>query len=143
MQDFLFHFSAISVLPFWALMIFLPHYKKTSQIILSPWIIIPPAICYAGLLFPNSSPELWAFLSSPSPESFATITKEPWAASLFWAHAGAFDLFIGRWIFLDSIHNKVKHFIIAPILGITIFVGPIGYLLYALTRLGQHLKKDS
>ncbi len=46
MFDFLFHFSALLVLPFWFLMIFLPKSEFTEKIVRPYWIIIPPTICY-------------------------------------------------------------------------------------------------
>jgi hypothetical protein len=129
---FFFHFSAIIVLPFWALMIFLPKWPMTEKIIASPWIIVPPAFCYAGLLLPNLSIDLLSFFQGPSPESLASIMARPWAASLFWAYAGAFDLFVGRWIFFDYKKRGLNHLFIAPILVVAIIFGPIAFLFYGL-----------
>ena len=134
-MSFLFHFSAISVLPFWALMIFLPNHSFTKAIISSPWIIIPPVICYTLLLIPNLSKEIILMFKGISPKKLALVMSRPWAASLFWAYAGAFDLFIGRWIFFDAQSTGISHFIVAPILVVSIFFGPIGFLLYAIVQL--------
>jgi len=130
MTEFLFHFSAALVLPFWFLMIFMPRHAWTKKIIASPWIILPPVICYLLLLIPNLSIEYLGLFSEPSASNLAKIMAMPWAAAVFWAYAGAFDLFIGRWIYLDSQERGINHFLIAPILAIAIFFGPVGFFLY-------------
>ena len=132
---FLFHFSAISVLPFWGLMILFPNYSLTKSVISSPWIIVPPSICYIALLIPNLSKEVLLSFKNASPQKLAKIMARPWAASLFWTYAGAFDLFIGRWIYLDAQTLEINHFLIAPILLVSIFFGPVGFLLYAALQL--------
>ena len=100
-MHFLFHFSAISVLPFWAAMIFFPRAQLTAKLVASPWIVLPAALCYLALAIPHAR-ELIAVFAAPSPKSLASVMAEPWAASMFWAYAGAFDLFVGRWIHLDD-----------------------------------------
>ena len=137
-MTFLFHFSAMIVLPFWLAMIVAPSAKWTVRLMRSPWIILPPVGCYLVFAFPNL-PELIGAFRDPSPESLAAMMAEPWAASLFWAYAGAFDLFVGRWIYLDAREREIHHAFVAPPLIVTIFFGPIGFALYGLVRAGQAL----
>lgn len=113
-------------------MIFFPYWEWTQKIISSPWIILPAVLCYCGLLFSNLNKEDIKVFKNASPKSLAKIMQKPWAASLFWAYAGAFDLFIGRWIFLSSQENNISHLYIAPILFISIFFGPVGFLLFGI-----------
>ncbi len=54
---------------------------------------------------------------------------------MFWAYAGAFDLFVGRWMYLDAKKHGVAHWILAPILVVTIAFGPLGFLLYVFAKL--------
>lgn len=134
MTDFFFHFSALSVLPFWVMMICFPNRNVTIKLAKSPYIILPPALCYLGLLLPNFTLD---FFVNPSPEKLAGFLSEPWAASLYWSYAGAFDLFVGRWIFFDAREREISHaMIFAPML-VCIFFGPLGLLMYFLTRLFQ------
>ena len=132
-MDFLFHFSAISVLPFWGLMILLPKSNFSSRVVASPWIILPPTLCYLAFLIPNL-PAAFASFENPSPQSLAGMMAQPWAASLFWAYAGAFDLFVGRWIFFDARERGISAGYTLPILLICIFFGPLAFPLYALAR---------
>ncbi len=93
------------------------------------WIILPPVACYLLLGMPNVS-QLVAVFGQPSPESLAVVMAEPWAASMFWAYAGAFDLFVGRWMFLDARERGMGPLWVSPVLFVTIFFGPLGFLLY-------------
>jgi len=65
------------------------------------------------------------------------MMAEPWAASLFWAYAGAFDLFVGRWIFFDAREREIGALWVSPILFVTIFSGPLGFALYGAARLAS------
>jgi hypothetical protein len=100
-MHFLFHFSALSVLPFWVAMIVFLRARPTSRLVSTPWIVLPAALCYVALAAPHAR-DLFSVFASPSPESRAVAMGQPWAASMFWAYAGAFDLFVGRWIHLDA-----------------------------------------
>lgn len=135
-MTFLFHLSALSVLPFWFLMIFLPHWQITKRTMASPWVILIPSLCYAGILLPNFSIEgSYQVFSNPSPELLSQVLSLPWAASMMWAHVGAFDLFVGRWIYFDATEYDIHHLFVALPLGLAIFYGPLGFLFYAGIRL--------
>jgi len=133
MTDFLFYFSAASVLPFWAAMILFPNSIKTEKLVGTNWIILPPVVCYLGLLLPNL-PDALLIFTQPSPENLAVMMGLPWAAALFWAYAGAFDLFVGRWIFYNGREHKISHVLLAPLLFICILFGPLAFFLFALIR---------
>lgn len=136
MSDFIFYFSAIIVLPFWFSMIIFPKSDFTEKLVSSPWIIVPPVICYLYFLLPNIFRALSEF-NQISPGSMAKMMSEPWAAGMYWAYAGAFDLFIGRWIYFDAREKGFSYLLISPVLFISIFFGPVGFALYALLNLFQ------
>jgi hypothetical protein len=46
----------------------------------------------------------------------------------------AFDLFVGRWSWLDSRTRGVPALIMSPVLLLTILLGPLGLLAYLLVR---------
>jgi hypothetical protein len=46
----------------------------------------------------------------------------------------AFDLFVGRWCWLDSRERAVPALLMAPILVLTIMFGPLGLLVYLAVR---------
>lgn len=130
MMTFLFHFSAAVVLPFWGAMILFPKSERTEWMVRSPWIILPPVACYLAFILPNLGEALAAF-GDPSPETLALMMAKPWAASLFWAYAGAFDLFVGRWMFFDARERGLNPWAVSPVLFLAIFFGPFAFALYA------------
>ncbi len=132
--DLLFHSMTIVVLPFWLPMIFFPNRPWTGRLVASPWIILPPVLVYTGLVLANSA----ALLSIPahaSPAVVAGVLSQPWGGTLFWTHAAAFDLFVGRWIYLDSRDRGISALWVSPALVVAVLFGPIGFLMYACVRL--------
>jgi hypothetical protein len=128
-----FYGSALAVLPFWGPMIVAPHAAFTRRWVAPVWIAVPPALCYAALVLPNLTAFGGAF-AEPSPESLARVMAQPWAASAFWAYAGAFDLFVGRWMFFDAHERGVRFRWVSPILAVCVASGPVAFLLYMAVR---------
>ena len=133
MSETLFQISNVLVLPFWLLMIVLPHWRWTKRIIGSPWIVAPTALIYAILVVPSATMLLPA-LTQPTPANVAALLGMPEVAAIAWAHFLTFDLLTGRWAYLDSRTRKISAWIMAPILLLTFLLGPLGFLLYLLVR---------
>ena len=51
------------------------------------------------------------------------------------AHFLAFDLFVGRWEYLDARERQLTHWLLAPCLFLTLMLGPLGLLAYLGARL--------
>ncbi|MFT7186094.1 MAG: hypothetical protein ACI84K_001484 [Pseudohongiellaceae bacterium] len=51
-----------------------------------------------------------------------------------WLHFLAFDLLVGLFIVLDSQHHDISHFMILPILFLTLMIGPAGLITYFIFR---------
>jgi hypothetical protein len=49
-----------------------------------------------------------------------------------WVHFLAFDLFVGSWIAEDAPRAGVPHWLVVPVLGLTLMAGPAGLLAYLL-----------
>jgi hypothetical protein len=129
----LFQIGNILVLPFWLLMIVLPHWRWTQRIIGSPWIAAPTALIYAILVLPSATTLLPA-LAQPTLAGIAALLGTPEAAAIAWAHFLTFDLLTGRWAYLDSRARKISAWLMAPVLLLTFLLGPLGFLLYLLVR---------
>lgn len=129
----LFTFSNLLVLPLWALMILLPRWQWTTRIIRSPFVSALPAALYAALVLPHLG-EIWPIVSRPALSTVATLLGSPTGASIAWVHFLAFDLFAGRWIYLDSHERRINPWLIAPVLFLTLMLGPAGFLLYLVVR---------
>jgi hypothetical protein len=129
----LFAISSFLVLPFWALMILLPHWGATRRLIGSPFIAALPAVFYAALVFPRLA-DVWALVSRPGLAGIAGLLGSSAGATIAWLHFLAFDLFVGRWIYLDSRERGISAWLMAPVLYLTLMLGPCGFLLYLLVR---------
>jgi hypothetical protein len=127
----LFLLSSLLVLPFWLLMIVLPHWRWTQRIMRSPLVVVPNALIYAILVLPRLSEIVSSF---DSVASVAALLGAPTGTVIAWAHFLAFDLFVGRWAYLDSREQGVHPVLMAPVLVLTFLLGPLGFLLYLVVR---------
>jgi hypothetical protein len=115
--------------PFWALMIFLPRWSWTARIVGSPWIVLPPVLIYAALVLPHLDDVLPA-VAGPTLDGVRGLLGGATGAAAGWAHFIAFDLFVGRWAWLDARRRGVPALVMAPVLVLTILLGPLGLLTY-------------
>ncbi len=129
----IFSISSVLVMPFWFLIIVLPHWRWTRRIMQSPLVIAAAALLYAALVLPRIGQVLPAVLS-PTLPGIAALLGSPAGATIAWAHFLAFDLFVGRWIYLDSREMGISAWLMAPILFFVLMLGPIGFLLYMICR---------
>lgn len=87
--------------PFWALMILLPGWSWTTRVIRSPLIVLPVLGIYAVLVLPALD-ELLPVVASPTLTGVRDMLGTDVGAAAAWAHLIAFDLFAGRWAWLDG-----------------------------------------
>lgn len=133
MTETLFQLSNLWIMPFWLLMIFLPHWTWTKRIMSSLWMIVPLALAYALLVLPQAVGLLPA-LANPTLESLSALLGNPQATAIGWIHFLAFDLFVGRWIYLDSRERVINAWLVSPCIFLTLMFGPVGFLLYFIVR---------
>jgi hypothetical protein len=129
----LFRLSNVLVMPFWALMVLLPRWRWTARIMRSPLVSAAPAALYGALVLPRLG-EIWPAVSRPTLGGVVALLGSPAGATVAWVHFLAFDLFVGRWIYLDSQERGVSAWLMAPLLFLTLMLGPVGFLLYLIMR---------
>jgi len=129
-------FSLVFLLaaPFWLLMIVAPTWSWTRRIVGSPLIVVPPILVYAILVLTHLSTVLPA-VANPTLAGIQALLGTPAGAAAGWAHFIAFDLFVGRWIYLDSRQRGLHPVLMAPVLLLTILLAPLGLLVYLGVRL--------
>jgi hypothetical protein len=125
----LFQLSFVLVAPFWALMILAPTWTWTRRIIGSPWVVAPAALLYLVIAIPRLA-DLFPLVTSPSLTGLQAAMAEGGAATLVWVHIIAFDLFVGRWMYLESRKRDIHPLVMAPVLVVTILFAPIGFLVF-------------
>ena len=123
------------VMPFWALLIFVPTLKLTDWLVHSVVVPLFLGIVYtwllAGAMTGSSMPEGAGFGSLDA--LMLTFTSKQ-AVVAGWAHYIVFDLFVGAWQARDSQRVGLNHFVLIPCLLMTFLVGPVGLLLYLMIR---------
>ena len=125
----LFSISNLLVLPFWLLMIALPHWRWTRRLLASPLIAMPPVLIYAAVVLPRIG-EILPAVANPTLPDISSLLGTPAGATAAWAHFLAFDLFVGRWAYLDSRERNISAWLMAPTLFLILMLGPLGFALY-------------
>ncbi|MFO0876940.1 MAG: ABA4-like family protein [Gemmataceae bacterium] len=131
--DTLFRIVNLVALPFWVLMVFAPRWRFTRRLMES---MVGPglfAVLYAVLVLPGLGAIL-PQLIRPELEAIVQLLSQPEAAVIAWIHFLAFDLFVGRWEYLDAQERGLSHLLLAPILVLTLMFGPLGLLAFLIAR---------
>jgi Domain of unknown function (DUF4281) len=129
----LFDLTFLLIAPFWVLMIFAPKWAWTKKIAESYLIVLPPVAIYVVLMIPVL-PELIPLVTRPELAPLAEFMSTDTGAALVWAHMIAWDLFVGRWMYLEGRRLNVHPLVMAPVLVITILLAPVGLPLFLIVR---------
>jgi hypothetical protein len=122
--------------PFWLLMIFLPGWSVTRRVVSSPLIAVPPLLVYLTVLLADPGPFVSAVTSASYPD-LVRVLGTPTGTVAIWAHLIAFDLLVGRWMYLEARDRAVPALLMAPILVLTVLLSPIGFLVFLGVRAGR------
>lgn len=129
----LFDLSFFVTVPFWALMILAPTWRWTRTIIGSPWITLVPLVIWAIVAVPVLG-AMWSLVTNPSLPAITDAVADPAVLTALWAQIIAWDLFLGRWIYLDSRDRNIHPLLMAPLLIGTILLSPIAFPIYLVMR---------
>lgn len=146
-------FNIITFLPqnLWLLMVFLPGWSVTRKLMEPLWVVLLFSLVHSFIVFnvASTNPDNMAdftellkvfdprinleLLSNFSPQaSMMNLMKSPGFVSEEWSHVLAWDLFVGRWIYLDGQRRGI--FTSHSVLFCNL-IGPPGLLLHAATCL--------
>ena len=125
------------VIPFWLLLIFLPHHQITNFLVQS---VIVPLLLAAGYIYLSYSLftdgnmfdgfELYSGL-----DGLYSMFANETLLLIFWLHFLSISLFAGAWIVRDGKRYLIPKIIIIPSLILTYFTGPIGLVIYWFFRI--------
>jgi hypothetical protein len=128
----LFSLASTIVLPCWLLLVFLPKWRWTQRICATA-IPLLLAVLYAALLVSQFGKSHGGFGSLAQVK---LLFEDPWLLLAGWIHYLAFDLFLGAWESRDARKLGIPHYGVIPCLALTFLIGPVGFALYCLLRLG-------
>ncbi|NUT36402.1 MAG: DUF4281 domain-containing protein [Hamadaea sp.] len=115
--------------PFWGLMILLPRWSWTTRIVTSPLIVLPVVVIFFLAVAPIL-PEFAAEMLNPDLDGVRDLLATTQGTTAVWAQVLAWDLFLGRWIYLDSRDRGLHWAIISPLLVLTILLSPFAVVIY-------------
>ena len=126
----LFSLCNATVLPGWALLVFLPRWSWTQRVaaVIVPLLL---AVAYLVLVVTNFGKSQGGFGSL---QQVAQLFQNPYNLLAGWNHYLAFDLFTGAWEVRDAARLRVAHALVIPCLVLTFLFGPIGLLTWFLIR---------
>ena len=125
------------VIPFWLLLIFLPHHQITNFLVQS---VIVPLLLAAGYiyltydLFTDGNMFDGFELYSGLDGLYAMFANET-LLLIFWLHFLSISLFVGAWIVRDGKKYYIPKIVLIPSLILTYFTGPIGLVIYWFVRI--------
>ncbi len=131
MLDLLYNAANLFVLPFWALMIFLPNWGVTRKVMGSFLPFVALAGLYIYLFASSLDPETAQAFSSTQLSDIARLFSMEKIAATGWVHFLVMDLFVGRWIYWEGQNTGVWT---VHSLALSLFAGPMGLLSHILTR---------
>jgi ABA4-like protein len=123
----------VAAAPFWLMMIFAPAWAWTRRIISSPWSATPPLVFWFIFALPNLGDLVPAVLK-PTLSAWQELTTDPAAMTAVWAQVIAWDLFVGRWMYLDSRERGIHPLVMGPLLVLAILFSPVALPLYLVLR---------
>lgn len=118
----------LGILPAWLSLILAPRWWLTRRAVLSGAYSVIYAVLYGILVVTAAAGDVTLDFNS-----FAAVSRlfdQPLLLLAGWVHYLAFDLLVGAWIVKDGQERQLPHWWLAPVLIMTLYFGPLGYLLY-------------
>ncbi len=130
--EILFTAANYTVLPFWLLLMVAPRWRWTQLLVHGPVLVLLLTPIYAYMLF-GYGPSLENVDMTTLYGVMSAFTA-PHVVVAGWIHYLIFDLFIGAWESRDAQRLGIPHWFVLPCLLVTLFIGPVGLLLYVIVR---------
>ena len=130
MTTILFNLCNLSILLVWGLILFVPKWKISENLISFPWVPLGISFFYSYFIVVSGGLTEADFSSL---EGIVTLFKKttPESAAAGWLHYLAFDFWVATWIIRHSRRNDITHLgIILPLLC-PIMLGPVGIMIYS------------
>ena len=130
--DTLFKVTCMLAAVGWIILIFISPFWGGYDKFLVGVIIALLALTYTYLNFSNFDPDILSKFSTL--DGIQSLFQNKALLLAGWEHFMAFDLLVAVWIKKNSLKNGIKHLLIMPAIIFTCMLGPLGFLIYLLTR---------
>ncbi len=118
----------------WIALVLFPGKRLVSGVLCA--VVVPAllAVTYAGIIG-------WKLAANGMPPGdvmtlagLQSVFTDEWVFAAAWTHYLAFDMVVGAWIARDSVKHGMSWALRTPALVCTFLAGPIGFLLYVVSR---------
>jgi hypothetical protein len=123
--------SALAGIGYFLVIVCSPYWKNYDKVV-NGVIVVLLALAYTGCNF--SQPFLQTMKDFSNFEGVMRIFTNPILVIAAWVHILGFDLFVAVWIKKDAVQRGMKHVWVIPALLVMIPFGPLGYLVYLVSR---------
>jgi hypothetical protein len=130
-EDALFVLINVLVLPAWLLMLIAPSARITERVVAGLWLPVAVAAVYLGVVLANVGATDGGFFSL---DAIGKLFQHRAVILAGWAHYLCFDLVVASFEWRDARRIGLPHLTLAACLLLTLFWGPIGFLLYVVVR---------
>jgi hypothetical protein len=115
----------------WLIIIIFPRWFYADRFIIG---VIITLLSVAYLVFIIKSFDAGDFSGFSSLNGVMQLFSDPWLLLAGWIHYLAFDLLTGVFITKNAAKQGIRHAYIIPSLLLTFMFGPVGFLVYVITR---------
>ena len=128
LTEVMFWFSSAWILPFWILMWFLPEHQLTRRFVGDlRYCFLPLLLPYIIVVLPQVSTILLTLSRDmPTPQIVIDLFADEDVIILGWLHYLAFDMFVGRFIWLRMVAMKRPMYVSTPVLILCMMMAPLG-----------------
>jgi hypothetical protein len=128
----IFDLAAAPLLLFWFIIVFLPKWTWTEKLYQTKLPMLYLGLMYTiivvyGLIV---DPAPFATLLNPTLGSVQALLGSEIGATAGWIHFLCFDLLVGTIIWRRAIAKKHSFFWVSPLLVLTLFLAPMGWLIF-------------
>lgn len=132
--DLCFQIASFLPGPTWLAYLIAPRSRVTQSLLLTTLLVL--CGLYVYLIFPLIE-GLIPIIAQPELAVIVGALSNPTGVTIAWIHFVIGDLWMGRWIAIDSAAQGMPWWLRAPLLITTLFFGPIGFLSYLVVRLAR------
>jgi hypothetical protein len=130
--DQIFNLANAVALAAWLGLLLFPRVHIITDIV-AP-VVIPCVFAIAYFIILSRFFDPSGFEKFSTLAGLASLQGSPWLLLAGWLHYLAFDLFVGTWEVRTARREGIPHLAIVPSLFLTFMAGPVGLLLFVVTR---------
>ncbi len=130
--NLVFDVAGAPLLVFWFLIVFLPTWSWTDRFYRTKLPMLYLAAMYTVIVVYGlaTNPSAFAILLNPDLAGVQTLLGSAIGATAGWIHFLCFDLLVGTLIWRRALQNGHSFFWVSPIMVLTLFLAPMGWLLF-------------